>query len=115
VVEVMIGLLSLAERERRLLRQLPFDETTEQIQQPVSIGPRQLIPATAYRCPQGRGGALGCCSDSVGTMDMAHPLPVEHSHNPAGQPGAGSLRQATSAAQRVLSWGLQVWASRVDC
>jgi hypothetical protein len=37
---VMPGLLSACEQQRRLLRQLPFDEATEQVQQPMPIGQR---------------------------------------------------------------------------
>src|SRR5262249_14082714 len=40
------------------------------------------------------GGALGCCSDEAETMDIAHQLPVEHTHTPVGQLAVGSLRQA---------------------
>jgi hypothetical protein len=43
----MLGLLSARGQERRLRTQLPFDEATEQVQQPVPIGRRQLLPPTA--------------------------------------------------------------------
>jgi len=37
---VMLGLLSVGEQPRRLLRQLPFDEATEQQEKSLPIGRR---------------------------------------------------------------------------
>ncbi|MGO8946988.1 MAG: hypothetical protein ACLQUY_04855 [Ktedonobacterales bacterium] len=69
--------------------QLPFDEATEQAQEPLPVGRRQLVPAAAAHGPRGRGGALDGFSDWAGTRDMAHQLPVEHTHNPAGRLAIG--------------------------
>jgi hypothetical protein len=46
-MEVMLGLLSADEQPWRLLTQLPFDEAPEQMQKPVSVDWRQLLPPTA--------------------------------------------------------------------
>ena len=90
----MFSPLPAGEQERRLLAQLPFDEATEQMEQPVPIGRRQLVPAAAHGSGQRWGGALGCCSDEAGMMDIAHQLPVENRHNPAEGPAVGSPPQA---------------------
>jgi hypothetical protein len=40
MVEVMRGLLSAGDQQGCLLSYLPFDESTEQVQQPLPIGAR---------------------------------------------------------------------------